>query len=36
MLIQFAAFILCRVLNVFGEPLVELVVRVKQAWHDEV
>jgi hypothetical protein len=36
MFVEFAPFILSRVLNIFGEPLVELVMRVKQAWHDEV
>ena len=36
MFIEFAAFIFSCVLNVFGEPFVELVVRIKKAWHDEM
>ena len=36
MFVEFAAFILCCVLNVLGEPLAELVVRVKEAWHNEM
>jgi hypothetical protein len=34
--IELAALVLCSVLNVLGEPLVELVMRVKKTGHDEV
>jgi len=36
MFVEFAAFIFSCVLNVFGEPFVELVVRIKKAWHNEM
>jgi hypothetical protein len=36
MFVEFAAFVLSCVLNVLGEPLAELVVRVKETWHDEM
>ena len=36
MLVQFAALVLGSILDVFGEPLVELIMRVEQAGHDEV
>jgi len=36
MFVEFAAFIFSRVLDVFGEPFVELVVGIKKAWHDEM
>ena len=36
MFVEFAAFIFCSVLDVFGEPFVELVVRIKKTWHDEM
>ena len=36
MFVEFAAFIFRCVLDVFGEPFVELVVRIKKAWHDEM
>jgi hypothetical protein len=36
MFVEFAAFILSGVLDVFGEPFVELVVRIKKARHDEM
>ena len=36
MFVEFAAFIFSCVLDVFGEPFVELVVRIKEAWHDEM
>jgi len=34
--IEFAALVLCSVLDILGEPLVELVVGVKKTGHDEV
>jgi hypothetical protein len=36
MFVEFAAFIFSCILDVFGEPFVELVVRIKKAWHDEM
>lgn len=36
MLVKPATLVLCSVFNVLREPLVELVVRVEQAWHDKV
>jgi len=36
MFVEFAAFILGRILDVLREPLVELVVRIKEGWHDEM
>jgi hypothetical protein len=36
MFIELAPFILRCVLNVLREPLAELVVRIKEAWHDEM
>lgn len=36
MFVEFAAFIFSCVLDVFGEPFVELVVRIKKTWHDEM
>lgn len=36
MFVEFAAFIFSCVLDVFGEPFVELVVRIKKAWHYEM
>ena len=35
-LVQLAALVLSRVLNVLREPLVKLVMRVEQARHDEM
>ena len=35
-LVQLAAFVLSRILDVLREPLVELIVGVEQARHDEV
>ena len=35
-LVQFAAFILSRILDVLREPLVELIVGVEQTRHNEV
>lgn len=36
MFVEFAAFIFSCVLDVFGEPFVEFVVRIKKTWHDEM
>lgn len=36
MFVEFAVFIFSCVLDVFGEPFVELVVGIKKAWHDEM
>jgi hypothetical protein len=36
MFVEFAAFILSRVLDILREPLVELVVRIEESWHDEM
>jgi len=36
MFVEFAAFIFSCIFDVFGEPFVELVVRIKKAWHDEM
>ena len=30
------AFVLCMILNVFGEPFTKFVVRIEQAGHDKV
>jgi hypothetical protein len=36
MFVEFAAFIFRCVFDVFGKPFVELVMRIKKAWHDEM
>lgn len=36
MFIESATFILSCVLNILREPLVELVVRIEEAWHDKM
>ena len=36
MLVEPAALILCGIFNILGEPLIELVMRIEQAGHDEV
>ena len=36
MLVQLATFVLCSVLNIFGEPFVELVMRIEQTGHNEM
>ena len=36
MLVELATFVLRSILDVFGEPFVELVVRVEQARHNEM
>jgi hypothetical protein len=36
MFVEFAALILGSVLDILGEPLVELVVRIEECWHDEM
>ena len=35
-LIQFTTLVLCSILNVFREPLVELIMRVEQTRHNEM
>ena len=35
-LIQFTALVLRSILDVFREPLVELIMRIEQTWHDEM
>ena len=34
--VQLASFVFCSVLDVLGEPLIELVMRVKKAGHNEM
>lgn len=34
--VELAAFVLSSVLDVLGEPLVKLIMRVEQAWHNEM
>ena len=36
MLVKPAALVLSGILDLLGEPFVELVMRVEQTWHDEV
>ena len=36
MLVQFATLVLRSILDVLGEPLVELVMRIEQTRHDEM
>jgi hypothetical protein len=36
MFVEFAAFVFSCVLDVFGEPFVELVMGIKKTWHNEM
>jgi len=36
MFIKLTSFVLGRILDILGEPLIEFVVRIKETWHNEV
>jgi len=36
MFIELTSFVLGRILDILGEPLIEFIMRIKETWHNEV